>query len=322
MGWVSFVVMEHVRLLADRALHNPVMLLAFTGWNDAGEAASAAINTMVSHWDATLIAEIDPEPFTDFATVRPSVYLRDGRRHIAWPTVQVWAASLPGADAILLVGPEPALQWRLFSRQVVGLAEHFEVSMSISLGALLADVPHTYPVHVIGTATEAAMIDRFDLQRSTYEGPTGIVGVLQDAITAADIPAASLWATVPGYAAQIASPKACEALMRTACSMIGTAVPSGTFTNAIADYEATVGALVADDDELASYVARLESMMERADAGDDDDDITAEVRTFGGDSKPPADVEVDPEEFVAEVEQFLRESGPSPGNAAGPDPDA
>ena len=125
--------MEHVRLLADRALHNPVMLFAFTGWNDAGDAASAAIRTMVTHWGATALAEIDPEAFTDFATVRPSVYLRDGHRHIAWPTVQAWAASLPGADAILLVGPEPALQWRLFSQQVVGLAEHFRVSMSISL---------------------------------------------------------------------------------------------------------------------------------------------------------------------------------------------
>jgi proteasome assembly chaperone (PAC2) family protein len=242
--------MEHVRLLADRALHNPVMLFAFTGWNDAGEAASAAVRTMVNHWGATLIADIDPEVFTDFATVRPSVYLSEGRRHIAWPTVQVWGASLPGADAILIVGPEPALQWRLFTQQIVALAEHFDVSMSISLGALLADVPHTHPAHVIGTSSEPELIDRFDLQRSTYEGPTGIVGVLQDAMAAADIAAASLWATVPGYTAQIPSPKACEALMRTACSMIGTAVPSGAFTRAIADYEARVAALVAEDPSL------------------------------------------------------------------------
>ena len=310
--------MEHVRLLGDRALHNPVMLFAFTGWNDAGEAASAAIHAMVSHWGATLIADIDPEVFTDFATVRPSVYLRDGRRHIAWPTVQVWAASLPGADTILLVGPEPALQWRLFSQQIIGLAEHLDVSMSISLGALLADVPHTHPVHVIGTASEPALIDRFDLQRSTYEGPTGIVGVLQDAIAAADIPAASLWATVPGYTAQLASPKACEALMRTACSMIGTAVPSGAFTKAIAEYEETVAALVADDDELASYVSRLESMMEAVGSGeidDDDDDVTVEV-TVLEDASPAPEVDVDSEEFLAEVEHFLRDAGP--GSGAGP----
>jgi hypothetical protein len=222
--------------------------------------------------------------------------------------VQVWAASLPGADAILIVGPEPALQWRLFSQQIVGLAEHFNVSMSISLGALLADVPHTYPVHVIGTSADSELLDRFDLQRSTYEGPTGIVGVLQDAMASADVAAASLWATVPGYTAQIPSPKACEALMRTACSMIGTTVPAGAFTRAIADYEARVAALVADDEDLASYVARLESMMDEADDEDDDtdtDDVTAEVDRFEGDD------EVDPEQFLAEVERFLRDAGPS-----------
>lgn len=306
--------MEHVRLLADRALHNPVMLFAFSGWNDAGEAASSAIRTMINHWGATLIADIDPEQFTDFATVRPSVFIRDGRRHIGWPTVQVWAASLPGADAILLVGPEPALQWRLFSQQVVGLAEHFDVSMSISLGALLADVPHTHAVHVIGTASDAELLDRFDLRRSTYEGPTGIVGVLQDALSSADIPSASLWATVPGYTAQIPSPKACEALMRTACSMIGTTVPSGAFTRAIAEYEAKVAALVADDDELATYVTRLESLMaddladdETDDTNDADagDDATTEVDRFDGTT------EVDSDEFLAEVERFLRDAGPS-----------
>jgi proteasome assembly chaperone (PAC2) family protein len=305
--------MEHVRLLADRALHNPVMLFAFTGWNDAGEAASAAVRTMVNHWGATLIADIDPEVFTDFATVRPSVYLSEGRRHILWPTVQVWGASLPGADAILIVGPEPALQWRLFTQQIVGLAEHFDVSMSISLGALLADVPHTHPVHVIGTSSEPELIDRFDLQRSTYEGPTGIVGVLQDAMAAADVPAASLWATVPGYTAQIPSPKACEALMRTACSMIGTTVPSGAFTRAIADYEARVAALVAEDDDLASYVTRLESMMDDADDDTDEDDDTASGDDTAEVDRFDNDDDVDPEQFLAEVEQFLRDAGP-PGD--------
>jgi hypothetical protein len=312
--------MEHVRLLADRALHNPVMLFAFTGWNDAGEGASAAVRTMVNHWGATHIADVDPEVFTDFATVRPSVYLRDGKRHIAWPTVQVWAASLPGADAILIVGPEPALQWRLFAQQIVGLAEHFNVSMSISLGALLADVPHTHPVHVIGTSADSDLLDRFDLQRSTYEGPTGIVGVLQDAMASADVAAASLWATVPGYTAQIPSPKACEALMRTACSMIGTTVPAGAFTRAIADYEARVAALVADDEDLASYVTRLESMMDEVDddADDDDDDtddVTAEVDRFDGVE------EVDPEQFLAEVERFLRDAGPSGDEGPAPEGD-
>ena len=300
--------MEHVRLLADKPLHNPVMVFAFTGWNDAGEAASAAVRTMVTHWGATLVAEIDPEPFTDFATVRPSVFLRDGQRQISWPRVQVWAASLPGADAILVLGPEPALQWRLFSEQVVALADHLHVSMSISLGALLADVPHTHPVHVIGTGSDPDLIDRFDLRQSTYEGPTGIVGVLHDALSGADISSASLWATVPGYTAQIPSPKACEALMRTACSMIGTAVPSGAFSKAVDDYEARVAALVAEDDELASYVSRLESMM-ADDDDDDDDDVTGES---GGPGDAEVDVNVDSEQFLAEDERFLRDAGDEP----------
>ena len=314
--------MEHVRLLADKTLHNPVMVFAFTGWNDAGEAASAAVRTMVTHWGASLLAEIDPEPFTDFATVRPSVFIRGGQRQIAWPTVQVWAASLPGADAILVLGPEPALQWRLFSEQIVALAEYLHVSMTISLGALLADVPHTHPVHVIGTASDPELMDRFDLKQSTYEGPTGIVGVLHDMLGGSDISSASLWATVPGYTAQIPSPKACEALMRTACSMIGTAVPVGAFANAVADYEARVAALVADDDELASYVSRLETMMADDDDDDDsdaDDDITEDVtRLDGGDAD--SDVEVDSEQFLAEVERFLRDSGPPTGDGPQADP--
>jgi len=316
--------MEHVRLVADRTLHNPVMLYAFTGWNDAGEAASTAVRTMITHWGAAQLAEIDPEPFTDFATVRPNVLIREGRRQIAWPAVQLFSASLPGADTILMIGPEPALQWRLFSEQVVDVADHFHVSMTISLGALLADVPHTHPVHVIGTASDHELIERFDLRPSSYEGPTGILGVLHDALGAAGTPSASLWATVPGYTAQIPSPKACEALTRTACSMIGTAVPVAAFTNAVAEYEARVAAIVADDEDLASYVSRLEIMM--SDHGEDDDDdvdtpggadITGDVTRIDDD-----DVEVDSAEFLAEVEQFLRDSGPRSGDDRPPEPEA
>lgn len=307
--------MEHVRLLADMTLHNPVMLFAFTGWNDAGEGASGAVRTMVAHWGATQLAEIDPEPFTDFASVRPNVYIRDGRRQIEWPTVQVFGASLPGADTLLVLGPEPALRWREFTEQIVGLAEHFHVSMSISLGALLADVPHTRPVHVIGTASDPKLLDRFDLQTSRYEGPTGIVGVLHDALSGTDTPSASLWATVPGYTAPLPSPKACEALMRTACSMVGTAVPAGTFTKAVADYEANVTALVADDEDLASYVSRLEIMMAIDDDGIDGDgiDVTEAASRFGDGDR------VDSEQFVAEVERFLRDSDPPSGDGDGDD---
>ncbi|NKB41938.1 MAG: hypothetical protein GKR86_13055, partial [Ilumatobacter sp.] len=220
---VSAVRTEQVRWLAEPTLDRPVLIAGFTGWNDAGDAASTALTSMIESWDADVLAEIDPEPFTDFATVRPQVRLDEDRnRSIVWPTVGVWSASLPGTDVILLLGPEPALRWRLFSEQVTGIADRFEATMAISVGALLADVPHSRPVPLIGTASDNSLIERFDLQRSQYEGPTGIVGVLHDALHQAGLPTASLWAAVPGYAAQVPSPKAAMALVDRACSMIGT----------------------------------------------------------------------------------------------------
>jgi hypothetical protein len=262
---------------------------------------------METHWNAEPVGEIDPEVFTDFATVRPSVAIQDGHRSIRWPATQIWTASPPGADVVLVLGPEPALRWRLFSQQVLGLANAFEASMAISLGALLADYPHTRPVQVIGTASEPELIERFDLRRSTYEGPTGILGVLNDAFTTAGRPAASLWATVPGYAAQLPSPRACEALLRTACSMIGTVAPSGLFTAAIADYDDRVAALVAENDDLASYVGRLETLMDDSDDDGDDDDVDDEP---GLDDDAGADL-------VEEVERYLKESGRESGPDAG-----
>ena len=174
---------EHVRWLAEPKLNRPVLVAAFTGWNDAGDSASIALRTMIEAWGAEALAEIDPEVFTDFATVRPHVRLDDDQhRSIVWPTVGVWSVSLPGTDVILVLGPEPALRWRLFCEQIEGIAEAFGVTMAISLGALLADVPHSRPVPLIGTATDESLIERFELRRSQYEGPTGIVGVLHDAL--------------------------------------------------------------------------------------------------------------------------------------------
>lgn len=299
--------MEHVRLAATPNLRNPVVIYAFSGWNDAGEAASTAVRTMVAHWGASSLGEIDPEPFTDFATVRPGVYLADGRRRIRWPSVQMWSASLPGADAIFVLGPEPALQWRLFSQQVVGLAERFDATMTISLGALLADYPHTYPVQVIGTATEADLIDRHDLRRSTYEGPTGILGVLGDALSSAGRPAVSLWATVPGYTAQMPWPKASAALVRAACGIIGAEPPVDLLGPAIVKYDQRVAGMMAENEDLAAYVTRLEVLMSDAD-DDDDDDVEAGDDAVGGEIASVEEPDVD--DLMAEVERFLQQSGP------------
>jgi hypothetical protein len=292
--------MEHVRRLAEPPLRNPAVLFAFTGWNDAGDAASASVRALIERWDATAIAEIDPEPFTDFATIRPHVRITEGRRSIVWPTVGVWSAAVPGGDVMLVLGPEPSLRWKLFCAQIVGLAEQYQARLAVSLGALLADVPHSRPVQIIGTASDPELVDRYDLHRSRYEGPTGIVGVLHDAMSTAGIPTASLWAAVPQYAAQIPSPKAALALVDRACRLIGSPAPVDVFAHGAAEYDARVAALIADDEDLVEYVSRLESL---ADDEDDDDEDTGEIEA----AEPIAEHEVNPDELVAEVEQFLRD---------------
>lgn len=251
------------------------------------------MTTMVEAWNADVVADIDPEVFTDFATVRPQIRLDDDHnRSITWPTVGVWSASLPGADVILMLGPEPALRWRLFSEQITGIAEHFGATMALSLGALLADVPHSRPVPLVGTASDPELIDRFELQRSQYEGPTGIVGVLHDALHRAGLPTASLWAAVPGYASQIASPKAAMALVDRACSIIGTPAPLADLSSGAAEYDAHVDALIGDDDDMVAYLARLEQMTDETDATENDLTNAAPI---------------DPDALMNEVEEFLRD---------------
>lgn len=297
--------MDHVRWLTDPealGLTNPVLVAAFTGWNDAGDAASTAVRTLVETSGATAVAEIDPEWFTDFATVRPHVRLDAERnRSIIWPTVGVWGASLPGTDVILVLGPEPALRWRTFCDQLTGIAARFGSPMAFTLGALLADVPHTRRTQIIGTATDATLIDRFDLERSRYEGPTGIVGVLHDSLSRHGLPTASLWAAVPGYASQLPSPRATFALLDRLCSMMGTPAPVAEIATQIAEYDAKVAALIADDDDLVTYVSRLEDLIDEM----DDDEEELDELGSGLD-----DLDEDPELLADEVEQFLRSQDP------------
>lgn len=284
---------DHIIWQAEPKLTRPVLLAGFTGWNDAGDASSAALQTMIESWGAEALGEINPQLFTDFATVRPQVKLdEDKRRSIVWPTVGIWSASLPGTDVILVLGPEPALQWRLFTEQIVELAEGFGATMAITLGALLADVPHSRPVPLIGTATDDSLIDRFELQRSEYEGPTGIVGVLHDALQEAGLATASLWAAVPGYASQIPSPKAAMALVERACSMIGTPAPLSKLAVGAAEYDSQVAALIGDDDDMVEYLSRLEQITD-----DNSEDDLSSVEP------------IDPDSLVQEVEQFLRDRG-------------
>lgn len=300
--------MDHVRWLAQPNLHRPTIIAAFTGWNDAGDAASNSVRHLIEAWKAQPLAEIDPEEFTDFATIRPHVRLDSGMtRSIVWPTVGLWSASTPGGDVILLLGPEPSLRWRLFGEQVMAVAARFEATMLLTLGALLADVPHSRPVQLMGTATEQAMIDRFDLQRSRYEGPTGIVGVLHDAASHTDLSSASLWAAVPAYASQVPSPKAALALVARTCEMLGCPAPTGRLVAEAGEYDARVSAFVGDDEDLIGYVSRLESLADSGELDDEDDDEDDEADTSqAGDYSP-----LNGDELMAEVERFLRDQGNS-----------
>ncbi|MEO5723515.1 MAG: PAC2 family protein [Ilumatobacteraceae bacterium] len=322
--------MDHVRWLARPTLQRPVIVAAFTGWNDAGDAASNSVRHLVETWQAKPLAEIEPEEFTDFATVRPHVRLDAAlKRSIVWPTVGLWSASTPGGDVILMLGPEPALRWRLFVEEVLGVAESFGASMLLTLGALLADVPHTRPVRLIGTATDERVLSRYDMRRSRYEGPTGIVGVLHEECARNDLASASLWAAVPAYASQMPSPKASLALVERTCEILGCPAPTSRLTEAAANYETQVSSFVEHDIELTGYVARLESMTDTGelndfdndeaddDEADDDDDVEAgkagDGGLFtGGDDLPENPVEVvpvDSDELMAEVERFLRDHG-------------
>lgn len=300
----------HIRWLSEPALVNPTVIAAFTGWNDAADAASVAVQNLVQGWGATALADIDPEYFTDFATTRPHVRLSDGRsRKIVWPTIGLWHARSAGTDVILLLGPEPSLRWRLFTDQVMAVLDKYDAKLFLTLGALLADVPHSRDVQIIGTATDDDLVDRFELQRSRYEGPTGIVGVLHDACAKASRPSASLWAAVPAYAGQINSPKAAVALIQRACDIIGTPAPVGHMMSSVVAYEAQLDSMLEDDDDLRAYVSRLETM---SDAGlsidDDDEDFDIDDED---DSQLQFDFPLDDDQtaetLMEEVEQFLRD---------------
>ena len=285
---------SQIRWLSEPTLRRPAVIAAFTGWNDAGDAASGALQRLVEVWNAQPLAEIDPELFTDFATIRPQVQLLNDRtRKIRWPMTQAWWASTPGCDVILMLGPEPSLRWRLFSDEILEIADKYDASMFITLGALLADVPHTRAVQLVGTASDEDMIERFSLQRSQYEGPTGIVGVLQHAAFENGLSAASLWAAVPAYASQIPSPRAAIAIITRACEIIGTPAPIGGLVDEVAEYDSRVADLIEENDELAPYVERLEQMTD-AEADEEDEEISLSDDDSG-------------ELLIEELEQFLRD---------------
>jgi proteasome assembly chaperone (PAC2) family protein len=273
-------------------LVDPVMIAAFEGWNDAGEAASTALEHLELSWDAEPLAEIDPEEYYDFQVTRPHVRLAGGvTRKIDWQTTRLSVAVLPGTErhVVLVNGIEPNLRWRSFCRELLGHVERLGVTKVITLGALLTDTPHTRPTPVSGTAYDKASAGELQVEPSRYEGPTGIVGVFQQACIEAGVPAVSFWASVPHYVSQARVPKAAVALLHRVEEVLDVEVPLGALPEQAEEWERTVSEMAEADDEVREYVRQLE---EQAEAD--------------GDDLPVADGDA----IAADFERYLRRRGP------------
>ena len=266
-----------------------MLVAAFRGWNDGAQGASLAASFLAQSWEARRFADIDPEEFFDFQATRPHVALEGGQtRRIDWPDTVFYHGPIPGLerDAVLSLGIEPNLRWRTFADEVVDLARDLGVELVVTLGALLADVPHTRPAPVTGSATDPKLVEELGLASSRYEGPTGIVGVLHDACSRVELPSASLWAAVPHYASLAASPKAALALCERLAGLLGTEFELADLERAAEAYERQVSEAVASDEETAAYVQELE---QRRDALGEELDVPSG------------------ETLAAELTRFLRE---------------
>jgi proteasome assembly chaperone (PAC2) family protein len=242
-------------------LRAPALVCAFKGWNDASDAASSAVSFVGSALGARRFATIDPEEFYDFQATRPRIKMVDGQaRQIEWPVVELFEARVPRAprDLLLLTGTEPSFRWRTFTSVIVELVEAIGAQLVVTVGALLADVPHTRPVSVTALASDPALVARLGLSSSSYEGPTGIIGVLHAACQQAGLPSASLWAAVPHYIAATPNPKAALALVRKLEGLVGIAVDASELESAAGDYERQVNIAVQSDPDVQSFVERLE----------------------------------------------------------------
>ena len=277
-------------------LRAPALICAFKGWNDAADSASSALSFVGTALNGTRFATIDPEEFYDFQSVRPRVKLVDNHaRAIEWPAVELFEARVPRAprDLVLMVGTEPSMRWRTFTKVIIDLAEALGTQLVVTMGALLADVPHTRPVSVTGLASDQGLVARLGLTRSSYEGPTGIVGVLHAACQDAGLPSASLWAAVPHYIAAAPNPKAALALVRKLEGLVGVAVDATDLEDAAADYDRQVNAAVQSDPDVQAFVEQLEQ------AADPED----------GESPGPLP---SGDTIARELQRFLRQRGDEP----------
>ncbi|MGB3522972.1 MAG: PAC2 family protein [Mycobacterium sp.] len=272
-------------------LHDTIVVAAFEGWNDAGDAASDAVQHLNSIWEARLIVEIDDEAYYDYQVNRPVIRQLDGvTRELVWPSMRISHCRPPGSDRdiVLMHGVEPNMRWRSFCAELLAVIEQLDVDTVVILGALLADTPHTRPVPVSGAAYSAESATRFGLTETRYEGPTGITGVFQDACVAAGIPAVTFWAAVPHYVSQPPNPKATVALLRRVEDALDIEVPLGDLPAQAEEWELAVSEMASEDDEIADYVASLEER------GDAEVDMTEALNKIDGDA------------LAAEFERYLR----------------
>lgn len=274
-------------------LRSPVLVCAFRGWNDAAAAASTALGAIVSSFDSELIARVDPEDYFDFQTTRPTISMDEGQtRRVDWPANNLIAVSIPGADRdlVLLDGTEPNLRWRTFSETIATAADALGVELVITLGALIAEVSHTLPVPITGLASDRQMVEELELERSNYDGPTGIVGVVHDLCRQSGMDSVSLWAAVPHYVAAVPNPKAALALLRRLEGLTGIAVEASDLEEETSEYEEQIGRAVAANPEIEELVSRIEA--EQVDL------LSAE-----GDELPSAD------SIAREFQRFLKQRG-------------
>jgi proteasome assembly chaperone (PAC2) family protein len=273
-------------------LRDPILVCSFRGWNDAAGAASTALVAVADAFDSEPIAQIDPEEYFDFQSTRPTIVLSEGQtRHIEWPQNALIATPVPAADRdlVLLDGTEPNLRWRTFSETIATAADALGVEMVVTLGALIAEVSHTLPVPITGLASDAKLVEELDLQRSSYEGPTGIVGVLHDCCRQTGMVSASLWAAVPHYVAAVPNPKAALALLRRLEGLTGIAVEAGDLEAEAESFEEQIDRAISANPEIEELVDRIEA--EQKDQLEDGEDL------------PSAD------SIARDFQQFLRQQG-------------
>ena len=294
--------MDHVIWEGDPPeLRSPVLVCAFAGWNDAASAATTALEAVAAALESDVVARLDPEDFYDFQVNRPTIRLVEGRtRHIDWPANTLVTAVAAGAerDLILMSGVEPNLRWRTYSSAILDAAQRMGVDMLVSLGALIADVAHTRPVPITGLATDQELVDRLNLSRSNYEGPTGIVGVLHDQCRERGIASASLWAAIPHYVAAVPNPKAALALLRRLEGMTGIAIEASELEDAMGRFESQIDRAVAANPEIEELVRRLEA--------EQPEDVELPTDMPSGDT------------LAREFQRFLRQRGEGEGEREQP----